>query len=114
MARNRYGNVAEQSLVDRMRRSDIEPNKRGWPDFWFLDEDGVFTVVEVKRGKQPLKRHQEAVLNEFHSLGVPTYVYRYRKSRRGEFVEWEPTGGRAMEGVTAGPERRYGKAQYRH
>lgn len=68
-------NVMEDNCLHFFVGRGVLPNRRGWPDFWWI-EDGVLHVVEVKpRETSPLKKHQQTIMEILKKHGVKTHRY---------------------------------------
>ena len=81
MAKKAYSSKNENGLVTYLRSEGIEPTKRGWPDFWWIDSSQQLHAVECKRAARQgthglYTRHQAAALEELTALGVETHLWR--------------------------------------
>jgi hypothetical protein len=68
-------NIAERAFI--AARSGHPPvHRRGWPDFWWVDEDGQFCAAEVKPvSRSSLRVAQCEILGHFYRQGVRTYTW---------------------------------------
>ena len=69
-------NAAEQACVDELRSRGITPHHRGYPDFWWVDENGTLHLVEVKPTSGfPLKAEQREFLEVARRHGCKAYRF---------------------------------------
>lgn len=74
--KNSYINQAENELAKQLIDNDYIVTKKGWPDFFCLNEQGNAFVVEVKsRSTHRLKKSQEMILKFLVHKGVRCYRY---------------------------------------
>lgn len=68
-------NIAERAFI-AARSSHPPLRRRGWPDFWWVDEDGQFCVAEVKPvSRSSLRVAQCEILGHFYRQGIRTYTW---------------------------------------
>lgn len=69
-------NIPEQKCINKLREKGLKPIRRGWPDYWCVDEDGDLNVIEVKPFQyHPLKKEQHELLSALNKSGVKTWLY---------------------------------------
>lgn len=74
-------NAAELAFYQAARARGWEACKRGWPDFFCVNQDGRIALVEVKpRAERALKHEQSVILRALAAYGVPCF-------------RWSPDGG---------------------
>ena len=74
-------NEAERDFYDRMSAAGWTCTKRGWPDFFCMNEAGEICLVEVKpRETERLKREQSVIMRKLHQKGI-------------NVLRWSPDGG---------------------
>lgn len=82
-------NKAEAECFDYLSEQGWTPTKRGWPDFFCINENGDVIVVEVKpTDRHGLKLNQNTVMKALAAAGIPCYKYTPdRGLRKLEFTE---------------------------
>ena len=74
-------NEAEGELYDKMKAAGWACTKRGWPDFFCINEQGDVCIVEVKpRASDRLKREQSIIMKALRQKGI-------------NVLRWSPDGG---------------------
>jgi hypothetical protein len=81
VSQKRPKNNAEAMCFDELSQKGWAVTKRGWPDFFCINEKGEICLVEVKpRHAHPLKQNQETVMKQLSKYGVKCF-------------KWTPDGG---------------------
>lgn len=74
-------NEAEALFFEKASAAGWTSTKRGWPDFFCVNDKGEFCCVEVKpTERQRLKRDQIQIMRYLKSAGIRCY-------------KWTPDGG---------------------
>ena len=69
-------NEAEGLFFDKMRQAGWGLTKRGWPDFFCVNDKGEVCCVEVKpTGAQRLKNNQAQVMRALSAAGIKCYKW---------------------------------------
>ena len=72
----RPNNEAEGLFFDKMRKAGWSLTKRGWPDFFCVNDKGDICCVEVKpTGAQRLKNNQAQVMRALSAAGIKCYKW---------------------------------------
>jgi Holliday junction resolvase len=74
-------NEAEGMFFDIAKEAGFTATKRGWPDFFCVDDDGHVCCVEVKpRSTDNLKSDQAQIMKYLSRAGIKCF-------------KWSPDGG---------------------
>lgn len=69
-------NEAEGQLYDLLSKTGWTATKRGWPDFFCVNDAGDVCAIEVKPHKwNKLKREQLAVAKALKASGIDVYKW---------------------------------------